>query len=122
LRKHNISHHSEVKLNPHQSWRYDFYLPDYNTTIEYDGVQHFKFVPHFYKTQERLQERKEIDLKKTIFCVANGIYIIRISHLHFNRIEEHLDRALNQGIRRGYCVYFTGDEYKDQEESIFEVA
>ena len=32
-------------INPNTGYllRFDFYLPDYNCCIEYDGIQHFKY-------------------------------------------------------------------------------
>jgi hypothetical protein len=32
--------------------RFDFYLPDYNTLIEYDGKQHFIFDDKTWNTKE----------------------------------------------------------------------
>lgn len=58
---------------------FDFYLPDYNICIEYDGIQHFKPISKFggdigYKT------RVYNDKIKTNYCKENGIKLIRIKY------------------------------------------
>jgi hypothetical protein len=58
--------------------RFDFYIPEINICIEYDGQQHFK--PNnlwggeceFIKLQER-------DMVKNLYCKTNNIKLIRIS-------------------------------------------
>ena len=62
-----------------QKLQFDFYLPERNICIEYDGKQHFESIEHFggkiaFKT---LQERDKI---KNDFCVINNINLIRIRY------------------------------------------
>jgi hypothetical protein len=40
---------------------YDFYLPDYNLCIEYDGEHHFETVEHHYHREEELLELQKRD-------------------------------------------------------------
>ena len=57
---------------------FDFYLPSYNTCIEFDGCHHF--LPLHGDEQLRLvQERDRI---KTQFCRDNHIQLIRINGQH----------------------------------------
>jgi len=120
LDKNKMEYISQARLNPRKMWRYDFYLPDHRIAIEYDGIQHFEYVEWFdKKSQKPLEKRKSRDLSKTVFCFENGIYMIRISYLHVERIQEHLERAINKGSSQDWCLYFTGEEYKEQEEHIF---
>lgn len=60
--------------------RYDFYLPDYNTLIEYDGIQHFKNVPYFDKGGESLKSRKARDAIKNKYAEDNGYNLLRIPY------------------------------------------
>ena len=58
---------------------FDFYLPDYNTCIEYDGIQHFKPIEHFGGNIGFLK-LKQNDSIKANFCLKNNISLIRISY------------------------------------------
>lgn len=58
---------------------FDFYLPDKNVCIEYDGEQHYKPI-EFFGGQERFEERQKIDIIKTNYCKINSIGLIRISY------------------------------------------
>ena len=54
---------------------FDFYLPTYNTCIEYDGRQHSE--PAYGEDQLIIQ--KSIDKIKDEYCKNNGIKLIRVS-------------------------------------------
>ena len=74
--------------------RFDFYLPDYNTCIEFDGEQHFKPIKHF-GGKERFKQQQKNDQIKNDYCVENNIALIRISDYS----DEALD-SLIKGIRK----------------------
>lgn len=59
--------------------KFDFYLPDLNLIIEYDGEQHFKPAPH-WGGQKALEETKARDLLKDQYCRDNGIKMLRIPY------------------------------------------
>lgn len=56
----------------------DFYLVDYNIVIEYDGEQHYKFVPYFHKTIEKFEECKKRDILKEKLLEQHHIKVFRI--------------------------------------------
>ena len=58
---------------------FDFYLPDYNICIEYDGEQHFKSVDYF-GGEKVFEENKIRDKIKNEYCNNNNIRLIRISY------------------------------------------
>lgn len=58
---------------------FDFYLPDYNTCIEFDGQQHYT-KEAFNKTDEDFQDRIKKDNIKTQYCKDNNIKLIRIPY------------------------------------------
>ena len=58
---------------------FDFYLPDYNTCIEFDGKQHFESVDHFGGDEEFVK-RLENDKIKTEYCKNYNIQLIRIRY------------------------------------------
>ena len=66
--------------------RFDFYLPDYDIIIEYDGEQHFKKIFNF-DTDDSFKIRQKHDKEKNEYCFKNNITLIRIPFTHFNNIE-----------------------------------
>jgi predicted nucleic-acid-binding Zn-ribbon protein len=62
-----------------REYKFDFYLPQFNTLIEYDGEQHFRRLYHFHKTEEQFQELVEDDRYKNNYC-KDKIRLIRISY------------------------------------------
>ena len=58
---------------------FDFYLPDYNVCIEYDGEQHFRPV-EWFGGEEGFLKRQENDAIKTQYCETNNILLIRIPY------------------------------------------
>ena len=70
---------------------FDFYLPDYNICIEYDGKQHFEPVDYFGGENE-FQIVKLHDEIKTRYCKNNDINLLRISYQQ--NIEEELNKIL----------------------------
>lgn len=65
---------------------FDFYLPYYNTCIEYDGEQHFRPVD-FFGGEESFKVRQLHDQIKTDYCNTNNIYLLRIPY-NKNIVEE----------------------------------
>ena len=63
---------------------FDFYLPDYNCCIEYDGEQ------HFYKnifSHEDFELRKKRDKIKNQYCEKNKIKLIRIPYWDYDNLD-----------------------------------
>lgn len=68
---------------------FDFYLPDYNTCIEYDGEQHFKYhESSCWNTEENYFETQKRDKQKDSYCKAKGINLIRIPYTDFENINK----------------------------------
>ena len=69
------------------SLRMDFYLPEYNVYIEYDGAQHFKRSTWY--TEEQFKECKHRDNLKTSFCKENSLNLYRIKYNedHINKLK-----------------------------------
>lgn len=67
---------------------FDFYLPEYNVCIEYDGIQHFEPIEYF-GGQEYFEKIQINDNIKTQYCINNNIELIRIPYtLSENEIEK----------------------------------
>lgn len=82
---------------------FDFYLPNYNICIEYDGVQHFEPQDFAGKgenwAEQQLLSTKNKDEIKSNYCKNNNIKLIRISYLEFNNIEGILENKLKNQQR-----------------------
>lgn len=63
--------------------RYDFFLPEYNILIEYDGEQHFRPV-YSWDTKERYNQRVLHDDMKNQYAIDHGFTLIRIPYTHYN--------------------------------------
>lgn len=59
---------------------FDFYLPDYNTCIEFQGEQHYKAI-NFFGGMPAFLKRQKRDKKKKQFCKKNNISLVEISYL-----------------------------------------
>jgi len=58
---------------------FDFYLPDFNICIEYDGRQHYESIEYF-GGDKTLNLIKINDKIKTEYCLKNNIRLIRIRY------------------------------------------
>lgn len=65
--------------------RFDFYLPNYNTVIEFDGLQHFSSVP-LWDGQEGLEDRQERDKLKNKYCKKKKIILKRIPYWDLEKL------------------------------------
>ena len=72
---------------------FDFYLPDYNTCIEFDGEQHHKSVKWF-GGEEGFKLNKERDNCKNIWCLENNIKLIRIKYNEIDKISKIIKEQL----------------------------
>lgn len=100
LNQLNIKYQTQYKFQNCKDKRilsFDFYLPDYNCCIEYDGIQHFE-PGHFSEPYENIQRRDSI---KNNYCKNNNIKLIRIPYYDFDNINiEYLQNKLQRDKRR----------------------
>lgn len=94
LERNNISYESEKwfhDLKDVKPLRFDFYLKDMNTMIEFDGVQHFVNKGYFRHSVEQINAHDEM---KNEYCKKKGITMIRIPYTKINSIEKILTEKL----------------------------
>jgi hypothetical protein len=58
---------------------FDFYLPEYNTCIEYHGEQHYKPIKYF-GGHNRFIKQQKLDLIKETYCNDNNIKLVVIKY------------------------------------------
>lgn len=73
---------------------YDFYLPQYNLLIEYQGEQHEKFVKGLHKSEEDFIIQKEHDRRKKKYTKDNNIELLEIWYYDYENIEKVLDNII----------------------------
>lgn len=101
LERNNISYLTEYKvdglISPFggESLRFDFYLPDKEVYIEFDGEQHF--IPFRYKNgKEKFERTKKLDSIKNNFCKDRNLNLLRIPYTEESNIDEILsDKILS---------------------------
>lgn len=67
--------------------KFDFYLPDYNLLIEYDGEQHFHHRKNGWNTEEKFQQIKFRDNFKNQWCKNNNIPLVRIPYTYYQDLK-----------------------------------
>lgn len=78
-------------INPKtkQPLKFDFYLPDYNYCIEYDGEQHYFYKGTGWNNKENFEKTQYRDGLKTQYCKDYNINLVRISYTDFDKIDEN---------------------------------
>lgn len=73
---------------------FDFYLPDYNILIEYQGVQHYEVIERFGGLEGFVLRQKH-DQIKLEYCLSNNITLITIPYWEIHNIAQILNQELN---------------------------
>lgn len=100
LQSHNFNYEKEKTFTDckglgGKSLRFDFYLPEYNTVIEYDGQQHFMPIKYFGGI-EKYNYLKENEKIKEKYCHQNNITLIRFPYtMNFSEIENKITTLKN---------------------------
>lgn len=75
----------------------DAFVKELKLGCEYDGEQHFKFVPRFHQTEENFAKAQKRDLRKNELCVEQEIILIRIKYnedFTLALLKDKIDQAL----------------------------
>ena len=89
LTNNNIQFEREKRFSDCRNIRplpFDFYLPQYDLCIEFDGKQHFNKTNWYGKMtdeemEENLKSNQFRDQIKNDYCKNNGIILIRLNNL-----------------------------------------
>lgn len=84
--------------------RFDFWFPEINTAIEYNGEQHYVDTNFFCTTLEQQQERDE---RKRQYCKERNIELIEIPYFY---TDEQIDEIIVQIVNKF-------NDYLEREQS-----
>ena len=110
LKNSNIAFKREYSfkdcINPKtkRKLRFDFYLPDYNACIEFDGIQHYQENGSFAEL-EGLDNIQYRDAIKSQYCVDNHVCLIRIPYTQIDNIN--IESILNMIRQNKDCYVMT---------------
>lgn len=75
----------------------DCFSSELNLAVEYNGRQHYEFVPKFHKTKNDLYNQKYRDDIKKRLCYKNGVDLIIVSYkIPHENIPYYLQAALEK--------------------------
>jgi hypothetical protein len=85
--------------NPVTGGEFNLELDGYNSELglafEYQGQQHYKYVPYFHKNKEAFYNQKYRDYMKRVMCKDNGIKLIEVPYdVKHCDIEEYMKKEL----------------------------
>jgi len=83
---------SKTKIIP------DFWIKSRNCIIEYDGQQHYEYIPFFQESYQCFLEQVQRDKALVQYCKDNSIRLLRIPYKDDNRLEEVIRTFLVDGI------------------------
>lgn len=84
LEQNNIAFIREYKFQDLSNYRYDFYLPEYNRLIEFDGKQHYMSSGTWDK--DTLEQRQNRDEEKNQYALNHNIDLVRIPYWQRDKI------------------------------------
>lgn len=104
LKENNIKYEFQKKFEGlvgegHGQLSYDFYLPKYNTLIEYQGQQHYMIVDAFHATDEILKKQIHHDNLKREYAKENCISLIEVPYwLTRKKVENLIVNSLHEEV------------------------
>ena len=81
--------------------RFDFFLPDYNLLIEYQGMHHYKPINKYKRAIAVHKTTVEHDLLKVRFCQNNNISLLCIPYWDRCKMRELISAKIIENNSRG---------------------
>ena len=94
LKEFNINYERQKRLEEIKKAPFDFYLPDYNLLIEFQGRQHYEPVSKFGGEKQFIVQQ-EIDKRKKEIAQKAGLELLEISYKDKSLIKDILVRRLS---------------------------
>lgn len=78
--------YEDLRTTKYGAPKFDFYIPEGNYLIEYDGQQHYGYTNAGWNDKEHHEKVKERDELKNEYCKKKCIPLIRIPYTHFEEL------------------------------------
>ncbi|WP_299249468.1 hypothetical protein [uncultured Aquimarina sp.] len=72
----------------------DGYSSELNVAFEYNGEQHYKYIPHFHRNIDSFEFQKERDELKKIACNKVGIHLLIIPYTEKRNLPLYINKLL----------------------------
>lgn len=72
-------------------YRFDFVAKDLSFIIEVQGIQHYQFIPKFYKNKTEFKKAQERDRRKISYCLAHKLCLYIIPYWEINNLHSAID-------------------------------
>lgn len=77
----------------------DCYNHELKIGVEYNGIQHYKYIPFFHKNKEAFYNQKYRDEMKKTKCQQNGIFLIEVPYtVKVEDIESYIRNELKKKL------------------------
>lgn len=101
---------------------FDFYIPEYNICLEYDGRQHYEPVTKFGGIKS-LEIQQVNDSLKEDYCIKNNILLLRVrkkdEKLGLELLKKIIESKQNNNIKLGNIDYISFFKQIDIYQDIF---
>lgn len=104
IRQYSI-HYYDRTLDKNRYFSVDFYLPEDNIIIEYNGAQHYLYNQFIHKEYKKFVSQVNRDLNLQKYCNDNGIKLLIIPYTNYKRISKIIETFINYGIDTTTKVY-----------------
>jgi very-short-patch-repair endonuclease len=94
LEKYKINYNRQQRFADLGRYSYDFYIPNLNLLIEYNGEQHYKEKPYFHRKPDSFECQLKRDELKKDYAEKNGYKLLVIPYTDFNNIESILEKNI----------------------------
>lgn len=104
LDTHHIPYKAQFPIKTKGTQRLDFFLPQYNVAIEYNGRQHYE-ESHFFNGLNRnstFEYQQQRDNRKRAYCQEKGIRMIEIDGRNWS--PKSMYDGLLYGYIEGLCI------------------
>lgn len=91
----------------------DGYCKAHELAFEYQGIQHYQYVPFMHKTKHEFKLQKERDDRKKLLCKRHGVYLIDVPYWYnfhdSKRMSVFIYEALREAERVRRSKYIVGN-------------
>ena len=86
-----------LKLRGGRGMELDGYSESLGLAFEYQGAQHYKFIPHFHGTESNFSYRRKMDALKRRLCKENNVLLMEIpGSVHHLKLQSYLTQKITE--------------------------